>query len=394
MTFKMKSWITPIAFLILPFALLTPGLIWKSQLMFFLVCPVLIIALNLKNVWIKAFLLYAFAWQISIFFLSFMRPGTVGPSLTILMSLMAAAILFKFVSESDLPTEKWAMVIRIAVIVQIIMSITQPFGFNPIMQLAGLFTKVKEYLPGHLVGTLGNRNYLAIFIAMSIPFFVGWRTFKVGRWTVNPALIAIFTFLGFCLSPGTLAAIIGITFLLSYNLTPWKRLISLSLAMKICTIYAAAYILTTGNHLGEFTSLPAQLTEFWNTGKLNLDPFKGDVGRFAMWLTAIGQLLQSWNFAVFGFGPAAFWGREYPIHSEYISVWFQYGLIGLGLMVGYFFTAGRFLWKANSKILLTALLILCLDMIGNFPLEIATTGFMAIIICGLIERERLQCQTT
>jgi hypothetical protein len=113
-----------------------------------------------------------------------------------------------------------------------------------------------------------------------------------------------------------------------------------------------------------------------------------------MFLAAIGQLLQSWVYVVFGMGPAAYWGRPYPIHGEFVSVWFQYGLIGLGLMVGYMVTAGRFLAKRGNIVMLTALLILGLDMIGNFTLEIATTSFMALIICGLIERERVKWQIT
>jgi hypothetical protein len=384
-----KEWTIPILFLMLPFAFLSPGLIWKSQLLFFIICPVFIIALNLKNLWIRAFLLYAAAWQIFIFLMGFNHKGfSPGPGLSMLLAITAGAIIFKFISESKLPNHKWFMFIRIAVIVQILVSLPQPFGLNPVMVLLGLFTNVQERLPGHLVGTLGNRNYLAAFIAMSVPFFAGWRTFKIKGFTVNPALILIFVFLGFCLSPGTLAAIIGLTFLLTYEWS-WKgRLIALSVGVKVAMAFAAVYVLTTGNHLNEFTALPAQLSEFLSTGKITTDPFQSDLGRFAMWMTAISQLLQYWGFMVFGMGPAAFWGRQYPIHGQYVSVWFQFGLVGLGLMLGYFFTAGRFLWKAKSKVLLTALLILCLDMIGNFPLEIASTSFMAIIICGLIERER------
>jgi hypothetical protein len=392
---RMKDWVVPALFLVLPFAFMAPGLIWKSQLLFFIMCPIFIIALNIKNVWVRAFLLYAATWQIALLLLLFNYKGaSIGPSLSILFSIMAGAIIFKFISESKIPDEKWHMVIRIAVITQIIIAAPQHFKINPFVQLVGLFTPIVEKLPGHLVGTLGNRNYLAAFIAFSIPFFIGWRTFKIGKVTVNPALIVIFIFLGFCLSPGTLAAIMGMAFLLSYKFTFWKRMITLSAASKVATIYAAIYILSTGYHLNEFQALPEQLRQIWATGKFNLDPFQGDVGRFAMWMTAISQLLTSWKTMVFGFGPAAAWGREYPIHGQYISVWFQYGLIGLAIVMGYIYTTFRFLDKGKHLILLTAVVIICLDMVANFPAEIATTSFMILIICGLIERERIKCQTT
>lgn len=390
----MTQWIIPIVFLILPFALITPGLIWKSQLMFFIVCPVFIVAMNIKNVWVRYFLLYAATWQIVIFILNFKSPGANGPGLSIMLSLMAGGIVYKFISESTLPTQTWHSVIRAAVIVQILLSIPQIFGFNPVMAFTGLFTNVKENMPGFLNGSIGNRNFLAAFIAMAVPSFIGWRTITIRGLTINPALIAILIFLGFCLSPGTLAAIIGMGFLLSARFPLWKRIVSLSIAVTLAVIFAAGYVLISGHHISEFENLPGQLNEFVSTGTIKLDIFRGDVGRFAMWLVAIGQLLKSWNFMIFGYGPAASWGREYPIHCEYISVWYQFGLIGLTLMLGYIYTTTRFLFKAKNLILLTALLILCLDMIGNFPLEIATTGFMALIIGGLIERERLQWQTT
>ena len=389
MTKIMNDWIVPLLFLVLPFVFLAPGLIWKSQLLFFLICPVFIIALDIKNIWIKSFLLYASAWQIVVFFLSFSKVGmNPGYGLSIILALMAGAIVFKFVSEGNIPDEKWFTVIRIAVILQILLSLPQPFGWNPFADFMALFIKVRENLPGHLVGSLGNRNYLAAFIAISIPCFVGWRTFKIGRISINPAIIGIFVFLGFCLSPGTLAAIIGMAFLLSYNLSPMKRLISMSAAMKVAVAFTACYVLITGNHLNEFTALPGQLHEFLTTGKFTVDPFKSDVGRFAMWMMALSQLITGWFFMIFGFGPGAFWGREYSMHGQYISVWFQFGLVGLGLMAGYIYTTIRFLAKRKSLILLTSFVIICLDMIGNFPVEIASTAFLIIVICGLIERER------
>jgi hypothetical protein len=390
MTKKMNDWIVPILFLLLPFVFLAPGLIWKSQLLFFLICPIFIIALDIKNIWIKSFLLYASAWQMVVFALSFNKAGmNPGYGLSIILALMAGALIFKFVSEGKVADEKWFMCIRIAVILQILISLPQTFGWNPFADFMALFIKVRENLPGHLVGSLGNRNYLASFIAISIPCFVEWRIFNIGKIPVNPAIVVIFAFLFACFSPGTLAAIIGVGFLLSYNLSPLKRLISMSLAVKAAVIFTAFYVLTTGNHLWEFKELPGQLIEFLTTGKFTVDPFKADVGRFAMWMMALSQLITGWFFMIFGFGPGAFWGREYSMHGQYMSVWFQFGLVGLGLMIGYIVTTFRFLTKEKNLILLTSFLIICLDMIGNFPVEIASTAFLIVIICGLIERRRL-----
>jgi len=389
----MQKWIVPILFLVAPFAFLTPGLIWKSQLLFFLIMPVFILAVHIKNVWVKVFILYAMAWQFAVFLLTFNNnsQNVVGASLSVIMAIMAGSFVYKFISESELPTEKWFMVLRIAVILQILLAIPNIWGHSTVATMLSWFTPVMEKLPGHVVGTLGNRNYLAAFIAVSLPAFIGWRTFKIRGISVNPAIIVIFIFLGFCLSPGTLAAIIGMGFYLSRNMSFWKRMVAISVSMKVAVAFAAAYILTTGYHVNEFQALPAQLKEFFSTGRITVDYFENDVGRFAMWMMAVSKIIHHWVTLIFGSGPGAFWGRNYPIHGEYISILFQYGLIGLAIVGGYIVHTWRFLiGRKELTLLATSFFILLLDCVGNFPLQIATTSFMILIILGLIERERLK----
>jgi hypothetical protein len=395
---KLKDYSVAIVFLILPFAFLSPGLIWKSQLLFFLICPVFIVALNLKNVWVKTFLLYAALWQIVIFLAGFNNPmHSPGPGLSILLGLMAGAIIYKFVSDGDLPDETWFSIIRIAVIIQILIAIPQLFGVNPFMKFLSLFTSIIEKQPGHLVGTLGNRNYLSAFIAMSVPFFIGWRTFEVRGITINPALVFVFIFLFFCFSPATLAAFLGLIFIYSYRLPLKRKVMFLLGGVTFCAGYVYFYVFGAGTyftygqgtHAWEFHALPGQLRELWTTGEIFIDPRKSDMGRFGMILAGFSKLIKSWSLMILGYGPAASWGRPYPIHCEYMSTWFQYGLIGLGLMFGYIVTTFRFLSRGGHLILMGAFLIICIDMIGNFSLEVASTGFMIIIIAGLIERKRL-----
>lgn len=100
-------------------------------------------------------------------------------------------------------------------------------------------------------------------------------------------------------------------------------------------------------------------------------------------------MIKSRSFMVFGYGPASAWGQKYPIHGEYVSVWFQYGTIGLFLVLGYIAQTARFLIKSRNLVYLAAFLIICLDMVANFSAEVATTACMMVVICGLIERKRL-----
>ena len=387
-----KKWGVPAVFLALPFMFLVPGLIWKSQLMFFLIMPAIIAALSIENRWVKAGILYAVAWQIAIFLVTFNTPDpkVVGSSLSMMMAIGAGAILYKFVTMSELPTEKWWTALRWAVIAQIVIAVPQIVGVNPFMDVVRLFTKVEERLPGHLVGTLGNRNYLAAFIAYAVPAFIGWKTWKAAGRTINLPLIGVMAFLFFCFSPGTLAAFLALVVVYSWK-HPWKKRLTLwAVGAAVAAGYTAFYVLSTGYHLNEFQALPSQIQEMMSSGKVTQDWFQGDVGRFMMWFMAISKLLQHWGYVLFGYGPGAFWGRQYPIHGEYVSILFNYGMVGLVILMGYIVSTWRFLAKKGDTILIGMFAAICLDMVGNFPLQIATTAAMICVICGLIERERLK----
>ena len=387
-----KRWGIPAVFLAMPFMFLVPGLIWKSQLMFFLIMPAIIAALSIGNRWIKAGILYAVAWQIVIFLVTFNTPDpkVVGSSLSMMMAIGAGAILYKFVTMSELPTEKWWTALRWAVIAQIVIAVPQIVGVNPFMDVVRLFTKVEERLPGHLVGTLGNRNYLAAFIAYAVPAFIGWKTWKAAGRTINLPLIGVMAFLFFCFSPGTLAAFLALVVVYSWK-HPWKKRLTLwAVGAAVAAGYTAFYVLSTGYHLNEFQALPSQIQEMMSSGKVTQDWFQGDVGRFMMWFMAISKLLQHWGYVLFGYGPGAFWGRQYPIHGEYVSILFNYGMVGLVILMGYIVSTWRFLAKKGDTILIGMFAAICLDMVGNFPLQIATTAAMICVICGLIERERLK----
>ncbi|HOX60357.1 MAG TPA: hypothetical protein PLC99_26075, partial [Verrucomicrobiota bacterium] len=67
-----------------------------------------------------------------------------------------------------------------------------------------------------------------------------------------------------------------------------------------------------------------------------------------------------------------------------------YGLIGLVILMGYIVSTWRFLAQHGDRVMIGMFTAICLDMVGNFPLQIATTAAMICVICGLIERERLK----
>jgi hypothetical protein len=374
----------------IPFVFLAPGLLWTSQQLFFIVLPLIIIAFYIRNIWVKTFLLYVMAWQILLFLLYFNNPNAnPGNGLNVIITLMSGAIIFKFVSEGSLKTSKWFWVIRIAVILQILLAIPQFWKFSPLFYVLSHFTKMVNELPSHLTGTIGNRNYFAAFVAISVPMFIGWATFKIKEINVNLSLIGIFIILYFCFSPGTIAAVIAMSFLLAYRVPKGKiRWAVMSAGPILAVAYTGYYVLSTGYHVRDFVNLPLQLKELIQGKTINYFEPDGDLGRFGMWIMAFTQLKESWIKMIFGLGPGAPWGRAYPLHSEYMSVWFQFGLVGLALMIGYIWTTVRFLFKSKNMIFLAAAIIICLEMVMNHTMEVPVSGFLVIIIAALIEREK------
>ena len=387
-----KDSIIAVLFFIFPFMVLAPGLIWKGQQLFFITMGLVVIAFQIRNLYVRAFLLFGMSWQVYIFLSAFNMGINPGPGLSVILCLLAGAIIYKFVSEGTVEREAWYSVIRIVVIIQVIIGALQLAGHNPVTILLSGITLVRADLPTHIVGTLGNRNFLALFIAASLPMFAAWNaaTYRGINWSVVMMVI----FLLFCLSPGTMAGIIGLAIYYVAKNKPKHGRAYLGGAIMAALLFAIIYLLFINtDHLSEFALLGQQWRELSANGDVLTDTTQGDIGRMAMWMMAGYKLLHNaWAFFI-GFGPGAYWGRPYPLHSEYAAMWFQFGLAGILLMAGFIWSNLRLLIKNGDAVLLASFSAICLDMAGNFPMEVASTAFLIAIICGLIEKERLSCPT-
>jgi hypothetical protein len=366
--------------------------IWEGERLFFIIMFLPILAFSIKNIWIRVFLLYAFAWQIFLQLSTFLHPTKqTVESLTVVIFIILGVLLFKFVSESKIKKETWFNVIRVAVLIQVVISILQYFNFNIVVKIMALFIKTVDLMPGFCNGTLGNKDYLTAFIAISLPLFIGWKTIKwhIHRpfWldlSFNIPLLAILFILFVGPTMATLAAIIGLAI---YFRRGWKLYIPAFLLICGVLYY---YVVIQGYHLHEFQMLSGQLQDLYYRGgtfiKVTSD---GDIGRFGMWIAACGKLFSSWTRLIFGFGPAANWGMPYSLHSEYVTMFFEYGLVGLILLLGYVFSTARYLIKSKNILLGSCFVIAFLDIMATFNMHIAPVAFLVIIICGLIEREKL-----
>ena len=383
-----NSWAMLGIFLILPFVLILPGVLWKSQQVFLLLATSLFVAFSLKNIWLRSFIVYLFGWTIYLFLRSLANPMihfNVSPQtgMSILLFVMAGALIIKFVSISKLSDEKFYNIIRIAVLLQVFIAIIQYFGFYPWEWLLSSIVAPAHSTAdiGPFRGTLGNRDVLGCFIGVSIPLFLSWKEVKhYQNVLIKAATIITLAILLMSPSPGAVAALIGIGV---YYFKENK--FSILIAFMTAAIYAIIYILTS-YHLSDFMAAPSQLSGLVNTGTVAIS--SPNEGRLWKWMLAFSQIIQSPETLIFGNGPGAFWGRKYPLHNEFIQCWFELGLVGFALMIGYVCSTIKFLFKLKDMVLLSAFVIACIDAGGNYPMHLATTAFLICIITGLIERKR------
>jgi hypothetical protein len=297
--------------------------------------------------------------------------------------VFAGAVIYKIITDSSFPKERMFNFIRIAVLLQIGVSLSASMGFNPWHLLLSLFTRVAWSTQdiGPFIGTVGNRDILGAFIAFSVPLFIDWKYLTIGRHKVNVYLTIVLTMLFFCPSPGAIAGIAGLAVYYHKN---WKTAFTFAL---IAVLYAGTYILTSV-HMGDMAAAGTQLSELVNNGSVSMDT--AQQGRLWKWMVAAGNITDSWTSFIFGYSLGATWGKKYPLHNEYLQCWYELGLIGFSIMAGYVITTLKHLIKSKDRVLMAMFAAICVDMMANYPFHISTTAFMAIIICAVIEKERLK----
>ena len=297
------------------------------------------------NWWIRVIGIYLSGWVAFNFFVIFL--GKYPPELStsmidFLLPVFVGMVFFLSIYRGDLPFEVWANVICIVATIQAVISILQMCGIDPIVPVLNCFVDVYGQMPFTTpTGTMGNQNFLAAFLAISLPFF-----FR-GKWKW-PLPIVIYALILTKTTTAIAAAIIGTV----YFYFGWKWAIGSILPAFV--IYAIKYNGTV-------------LTN----------------ARVEYWLDAWRSTSHSWQTLLFGWGPGITWKSGNMLHSEYVNTFFSFGLIGVVLMVGYIMDVHKI-----NKMLFSAFIVACIDMIGNHALHITTTATLILVVVALSERER------
>jgi hypothetical protein len=363
-----KEWLLPASFLILPFMIIlvaTPKslatvivTIHVSHHYALFIFGVIMATMFITNRWLSAMMIYACIWTMFILAYSVVYPqvpqAVTKNAFDALTFLLVGALIYAIVIKSAIKNETFYNIICISALLQAGISLCQYLWFDPFLWIVNhWFHMAFSVLDKKtLVGTLGNNNFLAAYLAISLPFF--FRKW----WIYGLILIMPCLYLANTTSAIVPALIGGILYL--WLITPRSRFTVFYLAVMtiIIGLFAGWYALFQHTSITE--------NQRWQD-----------------WMAVIEQVRFNLFSLFCGFGPGAGWGKPYPMHNEWLQCLHQYGLIGLSLLVGYVATAYR-----GNKILFTAFVIAMINMFGNYSLHLAPSAFLIIIIVGLMEREK------
>lgn len=337
-------------FLVLPFAYFSAGILHVGQHFAFLMFSLLIAAAAIKNGWLRAFYVYLFCWVVMTLLVTWFKPipqATIKAALDTTVFFLAGAVLYSAVTHSTAKTETFYNAIRVSALLQSILCICQLWGADPFLWFLNFFVHAAGELPaGTMTGSLGNNNFVAAWLAVCLPFF-----FK-GKWRwCLPILLALL------LSSRTVAAVAAAFIGCGYLLWGWKGVVGAVAA-------GLAYL-------------------SWDHGIVYILTVPEPHGRIVLWREALGLIFYHPLTVILGSGPGAWWGHDFPMHNEFLQGWHQYGSIGLLIIAGYVVNIYR-----GNRVLFSAFLVMCVNMCGNYPLHLAPSAFLFILIAALIEREK------
>jgi len=349
---------------LVPFAFISPGIVHVGHQFFLVLTTLVIMGILIKNRWLRVMFAYIALWQLIIFVSGFLALDMfsrrinpqVGQGFSQVSFAISAAIIFKWASESKIKLTTVYNFICVTVLIQMLIAIFQLNGIDPVFNLlAKLFKVARKLDPSFATGTLGNNNFFAAYIAITLPFFFRGKW----RWFIFPIAAFLLTT---TTSSAVFAVLTGIAYyyrdisLPQYKIgKKWRYLIGAILLILLCFIYTTV------------ADVP-----FWKSP------------RFGMWSKGLNKVYSGGiGRIVFGLGPGASWGSRGTLHNEWLSLFFHYGLMGMVLLTGFVVN----MYKGN-KILFTAFVIASVNALGNLSMHLAPSAFLIIMIAGLCEREK------
>lgn len=313
------------------------------------------LGIAIGNIWLKWFLVWA---TLSWWFNFFLPPQSTVVFFNIVFGLLFFYFIKTFIKKEEI--EKILKLICITALVQIGWLVVQLFKKDFIFYCydsGSLWSGV-----GGLFGFMGNRAVLGTYLALCLPLF---RVYF--KWFI-PLIIV-----GLIISRSSIAVISGISGLICFETITvilnkdYKKIIWLII---FCLIFCGLF--------------------FYYIDRLGLE-------RISLWKRILTQM--KWEQHLGGQGMGRFQNLRIIIdktnsvwdnpHNEYLNIYFELGAMALFLVIGYIVNLiRRFIKIFKTKeaiVLFSGIIVLLINSMGMFPMQLACTAFLGIIYFGLLE---------
>jgi hypothetical protein len=294
------------------------------------------LSLMTNNVWLIAFGVFTSIWYAHLYSATF---SVAIPDVVVLqviestLFISSGLIIYSIVKYGKTSIQLWKDAICTISILLAVIGIAQ-------------FQVVKV-----ATSTLGCSNFLAAFLAIATPFF-----FRKGWFFALPVILLAIWDAHTSMAILALAVGVGAYF--------WKLK-----GMLAGMIPGLFYLTCIDNH-----TIQNVATE----------------ERVAFWSDAAVKVSSHWYTLLFGVGPGIYWRTDNMLHSEYVYLLFNFGLVGVLIAAGYIIKQFSFLkyphYRIPDRSLFAAMIIILINAIGNHLLHTAPTAVLAIIIFALNER--------
>ncbi len=338
-----------ILFILVPFGVLSFGSIHKGHVIAFAIGIVLIVSCTIREKPLAWFMVYVAGWVLwrHANFVYQITPFLVEPKLTMLamMALICGTVIYLRVIKSKISNEWFYNMICVSVMIQALLALCQTMGFTPAYDLVSSRINTRwDMKPTEATAMLGNSNYLAAYVAVSLPFFFRKRW----AWCLI-LLLPLLLYIKVSTAIITALAVFAV-----YFSRDWRDLAVLAGA---CIVAAIVYLVFVEN-------------------------LAMNNPRFISWAAALNQF-KTWPQIIFGFGPGFSHAGEI-LHNEWLSLFRTFGLTGLVLVGAYFWQTIK---KVQNKKLLAAIAGVAVNWLGNPGMQTAPAIFLVLILFGLAQRE-------
>ena len=257
-----------------------------------------------------------------------------------------------FVVARRMDPRRFYNVICIAAIFQAFIGVLQAFGIYPLFALLdwlGVWVVIRHEMSPMVFGTLQNPNFLAMYLAISMPFFI-----RAKWWIFILPLLGLLAYLQTSTAIVALAA--GGVF------WSYRHLANIRLRVKIFTAGWAGLIVATYILIAD--------------GRIAQDP------RWTWWWLAVKDICSTIQHFVAGHGPGYYVNFDWvKLHNDWLQIWWELGLIGVLFLAGFFGS----LFRSRNPRHTTALLIAGICMLGNYPTRLAPTGLLIILVAAFCQ---------